>query len=51
MSKEAVDKMIQFIESKERELQAAKLAETQSRTDIVKSILDELDRVTSNENQ
>lgn len=51
MSNKAVDDMIKFIEVKERELQAAKLAETQSRTDIVKAILDELDRVTSNENQ
>ncbi len=51
MSNKAVDDMIQFIEVKERELQAAKLAETQGRTDIVKAILDELDRVTSDENQ
>lgn len=46
-----VDEMITFIERKERELQSAKLTDTQNRTDVVKSILDELERVTSNENK
>lgn len=46
-----VDEMIKYIESKERELQSAKLTETQNRTDVVKSILDELERMTSDENK
>jgi hypothetical protein len=51
MNSQTIDSMIQFIEDKERELQAAKLTDSQNRTDIVKSILDELERVTSNENK
>lgn len=39
-----VKHMIEFIEKKERELQASKLSENQGKTDIVKSILDELER-------
>ena len=51
MNDEAVESMIQFIESKERELQASKLAATQNRTDVVKAILDELERVSNHENK
>lgn len=44
-------KMIGFIEEKEQQLQVNKLAVDQSRNDVVKAILDELERVTSDENQ
>lgn len=44
-------KMIGFIEGKERQLQVNKLSVDQSRSDVVKAILDELERVTSDENQ
>ena len=44
-------KMIGFIEEKERLLQVSKLSVDQSRSDVVKAILDELERVTSDENQ
>lgn len=44
-------KMIGFIEEKERQLQVNKLSVDQSRSDVVKAILDELERVTSDENQ
>lgn len=45
-----VDKMITFIEAKERELQASKMsADNHAKNDIVKSILDELERETKNE--
>lgn len=44
-------KMIGFIEEKERQLQVSKLSVDQSRSDVVKAILDELERVTSDENQ
>lgn len=50
-SKAVVEHMIEFVEKKERELQASKLSESQGKTDIVKSILDELERETKNENQ
>lgn len=50
--KEIVTDMISFIETKERELQFNKMnADTQVRNDVVKSILDELERVTKNENK
>ena len=47
---EIASKMISFIEEKERQLQANKLSVDQSRSDVVKAILDELERVTSDEN-
>lgn len=52
MSNQAiVDKMIDFIEKKERELQANKMsADNQAKSDIVKSIMDELEREMTNEN-
>ena len=43
--------MISFIEEKERDLQVEKLTTGQVRSDIVKLILDELERETSNENK
>ena len=43
--------MIDFIEKKEREIQANKMnAENHAKSDVVKSILDELERETTNEN-
>lgn len=53
MSKqEIVTNMITFIEKKERELQINKMsADTQVKNDVVKSILDELERVTNNEDK
>ena len=46
-----VDKMIAFIEQKERELQANKMsADNHAKSDVVKSIMDELERETTNEN-
>ena len=42
-----VEKMITFIEKKERELQANKM---NADNDIIKSIMDELERETTNEN-
>lgn len=43
-------KMIVFIEKIERELQANKMnAENHAKSDVVKAILDELERETSNE--
>jgi len=45
-----VKKMIVFIEDKERQLQVNKLSADQTKSDVVKSILDELERVTANEN-
>lgn len=48
---DVVADMIAFIENKERELQFSKMsADTQARNDVVKSILDELERAT-NENK
>ena len=50
--KEIVTNMISFLEKKERELQFNKMsADTQTRNDVVKSILDELERVTTDENK
>lgn len=46
-----IEHMIQFIEEKERQLQVEKLTTGQVRSDIIKSILDELERETTNENQ
>lgn len=46
-----VENMIRFIEEKERQLQVERLTTGQVRSDIVKSILDELERETANENQ
>ena len=47
-----VKNMITFIEDKEHQLQAEKmLGETSAKNDIVKSILDELDKEVSNENK
>ncbi len=44
--------MIAFIEKKERDLQSNKMgADSQAKNDIVKSILDELERMTSDENK
>lgn len=48
---EIASTMISFIEAKERQLQVNKLSADQSRSDVVKAILDELERVTSDENQ
>lgn len=46
-----VDKMVAFIEKKEREIQANKMsADNQTKNDVIKSIMDELERVTENEN-
>lgn len=47
---ENVEKMVRFIEEKERRLQANKLSAEQIKSDVVKSILDELERVVLNEN-
>lgn len=48
---EVVQHMIDFIEKKERQVQSSKLASLSlSKNDVVKAILDELERVT-NENQ
>lgn len=47
-----VKNMIKFIEEKEHQLQTEKmLGESSAKSDIVKSILDELDREISNENK
>lgn len=46
-----IENMIGFIEQKERELQANKLIKDQDiKSDVVKAILDELERETANEN-
>ena len=46
-----VNNMIDFIEKKERELQANKMsADNHARNDVVKSIMDELEREIENEN-
>ena len=48
---ELVKNMIVFIEEKERQLQTNKLiSDPQAKNDVVKSILDELERVTADEN-
>lgn len=46
-----VQAMIDFVEKKEREVQNGKLSSTPQKSDIVKSILDELERVMADENQ
>lgn len=49
---EIVKHMIDFVEQKERQIASNKLASTTpNKGDAVKAILDELERVTSNENQ
>ena len=46
-----VNQMIDFIEKKERELQASKMsADNHTRTDMVKAIMEELEREIANEN-
>lgn len=46
-----IEKMIDFIEKKERELQANKMgADNHAKNDVVKSIMDELERETTNAN-
>lgn len=46
-----IDKMIDFIEEKERQLQIEKLSnDSNAKKDIVKAILDKLDKEISNEN-
>lgn len=48
---EIVSNMIAFIEEKERQLQVNKTAaDSQAKNDVVKAILDELERVTTGEN-
>ena len=47
-----VNNMISFIEEKEKQLQAEKMhGENSAKNDIVKAILDELEREVSNENK
>ena len=47
---EIVSGMITFIEEKERQLQVSKTtSDSQAKNDVVKSILDELERVTADE--
>lgn len=48
---EIASKMISFIEDKERQLQVNRLSVDQSRSDVVKSILNELERVMSSEDK
>lgn len=49
---ETTTHMIRFIEEKERQLQINKtLADPQAKGDVVKAILDELERVMPNEDQ
>ena len=49
---DVVKNMIKFIEDKEYQLQAEKmLGENSAKNDIVKSILDELDKEVANENK
>ena len=49
---DVVNNMIKFIEEKEHQLQADKmLGENSAKNDIVKSILDELDKEVANENK
>ncbi len=48
---EVIDNMISFIEREERNLQASKMAnDNKVKTDLVNSILNELERETSDEN-
>lgn len=47
-----VQHMIDFIDEKEREIQANKLSnDVQAKNDVVKAILKELERETTDENQ
>ena len=47
-----VNNLVSFIEENERQLQAEKMVgESQAKNDIVKAILDELDKEVSNENK
>ncbi len=49
---EIISNMISFIEEKERAAQAANIySESQIKTDVVKAVLDELEREIKNENQ
>lgn len=49
---DVIDNMIAFIEKKEKQLQAEKmLGENSVKNDIVKAILDELDKEVSNEDK
>ena len=49
---EIVKHMTKFIEDKEHQLQAEKmLGESSARNDVVKAILDELDKEVANENK
>ena len=49
---DVINNMIKFIEEKERQLQAEKmLGESSAKNDIVKAILDELDKEVENENK
>ncbi len=49
---DVVKNMIKFVEDKEHQLQAEKLlGENSAKNDIVKSILDELDKEVANENK
>ena len=52
MTKEEIVKsMIEFIENEERDLQASKMAnDNKAKTDIVNSVLEELEREISDEN-
>ena len=45
-----VNHMIDFVERKERDFQASKLTESQKHSEIVKSIINELEKEISNEN-
>ena len=47
---EIAHKLVSFIEEKERQVQVSKLSSDQSKSDVVKSILDELERAVSDEN-
>ena len=49
---EIVQHMIKFVEQKERQFQSNKfITEQQAKNDVVKSIQDELERVTKNEDK
>ena len=51
MNERIIQHMITFIEAREKQLQAEKLSDSQSKSDVVKSILDESEREISNENK
>lgn len=49
---DVVEEMINFIEKKERELQANKMSvDSQAKNDVIKMILDELERVSTDEDK